>query len=64
MFLYKQCFLKEQVEIRDSLKVIYGVGKYKSALTCNRLGFSYPFSVDNLNNYNFLLVSCFLDEIT
>jgi len=64
MFLYKQVFLKEHVEVRDSLKIIYGVGNYKSFLVCVRLGFSYPFSADNLNHYNFLLISCFLDEIT
>jgi hypothetical protein len=64
MFLYKQCFLKEHVEVRNSLSIIYGVGKYKSFLLCIRLGFSYPFSVDNVNNYYFFLISSFLDEFT
>jgi len=64
MFLYKKIFLKENVDLRDALKVIYGVGKYKSFLICTKLGFSYPFSVNNINDYSFFLISNILDELT
>jgi len=59
LFLYKQKNLKENVEIRDSLRVIFGMGKYKSFLICVKAGFSYPFPVSNLNFYNFFFCHVF-----
>lgn len=64
MFLYKQRYLKEKVEMRNSLKVIFGVGKFKSSLICVKIGLGYPFSIDNLNFYNYFLIISLLDELT
>lgn len=64
MFLYKQIYLKEGVEIRNSLKVIYGLGFFKSQFICTKLGLGYPYSVDNLNYYLYNLLVSVLDELT
>ena len=64
MFLYKQRYLKEKVEIRNALKDIYGIGSYKSTLICIKIGFAYPYSIDNLNFYNYFVLVSILDELT
>jgi ribosomal protein S13 len=53
MFLYKQRYLKEKVEIRNALMEIYGMGFHKSMLLCIKIGLGYPYSIDNLNYYNY-----------
>ena len=64
MFLYKQKYLKDNVEIRSSLRVIYGVGFYKSFLLSSRIGLGFPYFSNYLNFYNFYLLSTLLDECT
>jgi len=64
MFLYKQQYLKEKLEIRNSLKKIYGIGFYKSMYICIKLGLGYPYSIDNLNFYYYFLLVSLLDELT
>jgi small subunit ribosomal protein S13 len=61
MFLYKQLNLKLNTDIRNSLKVVYGIGKFKSYIICTKLGFGYPYSINNLNLYNFGLLIAILD---
>ena len=64
MFLYKQIYFKEHVEIRNALKFIYGIGMHKSKFICIKLGLGYPFSIDNLNYYNYSILISVLDELT
>ena len=64
MFLFKQRYLKENVEIRNSLKEIYGIGSFKSMYICIKLGLGYPYSIDNLNFYNYFLLISLLEELT
>jgi small subunit ribosomal protein S13 len=64
MLLYKQVNLPENKEIRNSLFNIYGFGYYKAALTCSKIGLSYPFFISNLNIYNFNILCCILDYLT
>jgi small subunit ribosomal protein S13 len=64
LFLYKQIYLKERLEVRNSLQSIFGVGWYKSLLVTSRIGLSYPFSSDNVNVYISLLFCCVLDGVT
>lgn len=64
MFLYKQRYLKENIEIRGSLKKLYGIGRYKSFLISAKLGLGFPYSIDNLNHYNYSLLIVLLDELT
>jgi ribosomal protein S13 len=64
MFLFKQRYLKENVEIRNSLKEIFGIGGYKSMLICVKVGFGFPYSIDNLNFYHYFLLVSLLDELT
>jgi ribosomal protein S13 len=64
MFLYKQRYLKEKVELRNALMAIYGIGFYKSVLICTKIGLGYPYSIDNLNYYNYLVLVSLLDELT
>jgi small subunit ribosomal protein S13 len=64
MFLYKQIYLKEQLEVRNSLQGIFGVGWYKSTFVASRVGLSYPFSSDCVNSYLSSLLSCVLDGVT
>lgn len=56
MFVFRDKGLKENCEIRNSLKIIPGVGYLKSEKTCNKIGISYPFFIDDLNIYNFKLI--------
>lgn len=64
MFLYKQVYLKERLEVRNSLQGIFGVGWYKSLWVASRIGLSYPFSSDRVNVYISLLFCCVLDGVT
>lgn len=64
MFLYKQVYLKEKLEIRNSLKGIYGLGNYKSNLICIKMGLGYPYSIDHLNYYQYYFLTSFLEELT
>jgi hypothetical protein len=43
---------------------IYGIGIYKSMVICIRIGFGYPYSIDNLNYYNYFVLISLLDELT
>lgn len=56
MFIYKQYNLSMQSDARLSLHVIYGIGWLKSIFICSRLGLSYPFSLNNINLYNYFLL--------
>jgi small subunit ribosomal protein S13 len=64
MFLYKQVYLKERVEVRNSFKAIYGLGFFKSNLISIKLGLGYPYSIDNLNFYLYNLLVSILNEFT
>jgi ribosomal protein S13 len=64
MFLYKQRYFKEKVEIRNALMDIYGIGFHKSMFICIKLGLGYPYSIDNLNFYNYSILISVLDELT
>jgi len=64
MFLYKQLNLKMNTDIRSSLKIIYGIGDYKSFIICAKIGFGFPYPTNNLNFYYFSLLSSVLDLYT
>jgi small subunit ribosomal protein S13 len=64
MFTYKQYNLDIKRDIRLSLQLIYGIGWLKSIFICSRLGFSYPFSLNNINLYNFFILTYILDFFT
>jgi small subunit ribosomal protein S13 len=64
MFLYKEKYLRENCEIRNSLQNIFGIGWFKSIMIVSKMGLSYPFSIDNLNLYNFFVLSSILDDYT
>ena len=57
MFTYKQYNLSFKSDIRLSLHVIYGIGWLKSVFICSRLGFAYPYSLNNINLYNYFLLA-------
>jgi len=64
MFLYKQVYLSINKEIRNSLTDIYGIGRYKAMVISTKIGFSFPFSINNLNYYYFKFLTCILDGFT
>jgi len=64
MFIYKQYSLGLKKDVRLSLQLIYGIGWLKSIFISSRLGFSYPFSLNNLNLYNYLALIYILDFFT
>jgi|HubBroStandDraft_3_1064219.scaffolds.fasta_scaffold438823_3 small subunit ribosomal protein S13 len=64
MFTYKQYNLSLKKDIRLSLQNIYGIGWLKSIFICSRLGLSYPFSLNSLNIYNYLVLVYVLDFFT
>lgn len=64
MFLYKQVNLPLNVELRNSLQKIYGIGQHKSFVAASKIGLSYPFFINNLNFYNFYLLSSVLNGLT
>ena len=64
MFVYKQYNLNAKKDIRLSLQSIYGIGWLKSIYISSRLGFSYPFSLNNINFYNYLALIYILDFFT
>lgn len=65
MFLYKQViFNKYTQEIRSSLKILYGIGKYKSNYICSRVGLVFPFFLGSLNRYYISLIIFLLDYFT
>lgn len=61
VFAYKQVIFKVHLEIRSALRFIYGVGRHKAFFLCARLGLAFPFMMNNLNNYNFMLLCFILD---
>jgi len=64
MFLYKQINLKDNVEIGNSLKVIYGLGDFKSRYISVKLGLGYPYSINNLNFYMYQVLFIILENLT
>lgn len=48
--------LPEKKELRSALLSIYGVGWIKSNNIVNKIGIKYPFSINNLNNYQINLI--------
>lgn len=64
MFLYRQTNLPELKEIRNALQSIFGIGWHKSLLISAKIGIPYPFSIDNLNYYNFYVLSNLLNIFT
>jgi ribosomal protein S13 len=64
MILYKQIQLKDQRELRNSLRGIYGIGWHKSLVVCTKLGMAYPYFTNHLNIYNFFMLSCVLDGLS
>jgi small subunit ribosomal protein S13 len=64
MFSYKQVQLANGKELRNSLQNIYGIGWHKSGLVSAKIGFCYPYLIDELNLYLFFLLSCVLDDLT
>lgn len=56
MFLFRDVTLTENKEIRASIKQIYGVGWIKAYKICDKIGFSYPFFSNNLNDYYITLI--------
>jgi len=64
MFIYKQYNLGLKKDIRLSLQLIYGVGWLKSIFISSRLGCAYPFSLNNINLYGYLVLIYILDFFT
>jgi len=64
MFIFKQVNLPLNVELRNSLQKIYGIGKHKSFVAVSKIGLSFPFFINNLNFYNFYLLSSVLNGLT
>lgn len=60
MFLFRDFTLIDQKEVRSALHVIFGVGWYKSILILSKIGFSYPFFLQNMNLYYFSVLSFLL----
>jgi ribosomal protein S13 len=59
MFSFRNAIFPIDRELRSSLQVMSGIGYYKSFLICAKVGFSFPFSMSNLNFYFFTLLSFF-----
>jgi len=64
MFAYKQYHLNLKKDIRLSLQLIYGIGWLKSIFISSRLGFAYPFSLNNINLYYYFALVYILDFFT
>jgi ribosomal protein S13 len=64
VFAYKQVMFEINLEIRSALQQIFGIGQHKALCICARIGLSFPFSMGNLNNYYFMLLSFILDFFT
>ena len=64
VFAYKQVIFQVSLEIRSALQHIYGLGKHKAFCICARLGLAFPFIMNNLNNYNYMLLIFVLDFFT
>ena len=64
MFTYKQYNLVLKKDIRLSLQLIYGIGWLKSIYISSKLGFAYPFSLNNINLYNYSILAFILDFFT
>jgi small subunit ribosomal protein S13 len=64
MLTYKQYNLNAKREVRSSLQLIYGIGWLKAIYVCARLGFSWPFSLNNINLYNYSALVYMLDFFT
>lgn len=64
MFLFRDKEFLINKELRCSLQGLWGVGWHKAALISNKLGFSYPFFINNLNFYYFSLLVFILKNYT
>jgi len=56
MFLFRDFNITEKKEIRVSIKIIYGLGWWKANYILNKIGVSYPFFSNNLNDYYINLI--------
>jgi len=64
MFTYKQYSLNIKRDIRLSIQSIYVIGWIKSIFICARLGLAYPYSLSNLNLYNYFILAYILEFFT
>lgn len=55
-YIFKDIELNEKLESRKSLMKIYGMGKARSALVCNKLGFTSSVQLYKVTNYNFVKI--------
>lgn len=63
MFLFRDYTLNIKKEIRFALKDIYGIGLYKSNKIISKIGFSYPYFINNINSYQFSLITFLLKNL-
>lgn len=64
MFLFRDKEIPLNKELRVALQSIFSIGWHKSVLIASKLGFSYPFFINNLNAYNFSLIFFMLKKLT
>jgi len=64
MFLFRDKEIPLNKELRVALQSIWSVGWHKSLVITSKLGFAYPFFINNLNNYNFALIFFMLKRLT
>lgn len=60
MFSFRNKDLPLKREIRSSLQFLNGVGWRKAVLISSKVGLAYPFFINNLNFYQFGLISFLL----
>jgi len=60
MFSFRDYDLPLNRELRSSLQSIKGVGWHKAHLVASKFGFGYPFFLNNLNFYQYNMLSYML----
>lgn len=55
-YIFKDIELDEKLESRNALTKIYGIGKSRANLVCNKLGFEKSVQLYKVTNYSFVKV--------
>lgn len=55
-YIFKDIELDEKLESRNALTKIYGIGKSRANLVCNKLGFEKSVQLYKVANYSFVKV--------
>lgn len=63
MYSFRNQELALRRELLNSLQCIWGVGWHKSRFIAFKIGFGYPFFVNNLNYYYFSIITFILKRL-